>query len=180
MSQYMQLGICNRIIIGKERLSQLNLTIEKVIEALSHGLDMSLYEQSETENSLVFSLKESIVMEELVSFLRSQYELYIQEKPYTDDFELAVTMISELNSIEEIEELAKGKSIRCFQRSVIDDEISINDWHWLRVEYSLWLMFVEGKIIMECYNNFLKFTENQVRKTSKELAIAGAFRCFIQ
>jgi hypothetical protein len=180
MGQYLQMGLCNRIVISKDRMSQLNISLEKVVKSLNQEMDMSLYEVSEKEDAFIFTLNEPLVLEQLVGFLQSQFELYIQVKSYTDDFELVIKMISELNSIEEIEELAKSKSIRCFQRSVIDDEISVNAWHWLKVEYSLWLIFIEGKIFLECYNNFLRFIENQVRKTSKNLSIAGAFRCFIQ
>jgi hypothetical protein len=84
-------------------------------------------------------------------------------------------MISVRSSLQEIEEMAKDKSFPCFQRSVIDDEILVNEWYWLRIEYSIWVMFAEGKIIMEVCKNFLRFFENQVRISSNKWSIQGHF-----
>lgn len=180
MGQYLQLGIINRIVVDKERMNKLNIAIEKVIESLNKEMDISLFEQSETKEQFAFKIKESIVLEQLHEFLKNQFLLYNQEQPYKGCFDSILNVISQQSSLQEIEEIAKNKSFPCFQRSVIDDEIMVNDWHWLKVEYSIWLMFAEGKIFMEAYNNFLRFIEHQVRESGKKWSIAGAFRCFIQ
>jgi hypothetical protein len=180
LGQFLQMGICNRIVIEKERMNKLGISIEKVIETLNKEMDMSLFEQRETEEQFIFTISESIVLEELHEFLQFQFSLYKQEQPYKECFDSVLKVISQRSSLKEIEEVAKNKSFPCFQRSAIDDEIMVNEWYWLRIEYSIWLMFAEGKIFMEAYNNFLRFLEQQVRVSSNNRSIAGAFRCFIE
>ncbi|MBP3041143.1 hypothetical protein J9303_16895 [Bacillaceae bacterium Marseille-Q3522] len=184
MGQYLQMGICNRIFVKKDRINKLNTTLEKVIEALNKEMDMSLYDQSETEDEFVFSLKDKIISEQLLDFLRFQYSLYTQEEPYTNCFNTVLKMISEHNSFEQIEEILSKKSFPCFQSSNVFDQIKVNvqDWiyDWIYIEYSLWLLFLEGKIFLESYNDFFRYLENQVREASKKWSIAGAFRCFIE
>jgi hypothetical protein len=180
MGQYLQMGICNRIVIEKERMNKLNISIEKVIESINEEMDISLFEQSETEEQFVFTINESIVLEQLQVFLMFLFSLYTQENPYKESFDTVLKMVSECSSLQEIEEMAKNKSFPCFQRNIIDDELMVNEWYWLRIEYSIWVMFVEGKIYMESYNNFLRFLERQVREVGKEWTISGVFRCFIQ
>jgi hypothetical protein len=174
------MGLCNRIVVEKDRMNKLSIPLEKVIESLSKEMDMSLFEQRETEDHFVFTISETIVKEQIYQFIQFQFLLYNQEQPYKECFDSVLKVISQRSSLQEIEEVAKNKSFPCFQLSVIDDEIRVNDWYWLRIEYSIWLMFAEGKIFMEAYNNFLRFLEHQVRVSSEKWSISGAFRCFIQ
>lgn len=179
MGQYLHMGLCNRIVIEKERMAKLNVSIEIVIKALNSVIDMSLFELGEPEEQYVFTIKESIVLEQLYQFLQLQFSLYNQQDPYKGCFNKILTAVAEISSLHDIEELAKTKSFPCFQKQVINDEILINEWHWLKVEYEMWIMFVEGKLFMETYNNFLRFIEKQVRVSSEKWLISGAFRCFI-
>lgn len=177
---HLQMGICNRIVVEKERMNKLNISIEKVTESLNKNMDMSLFEQNETDQQFIFTISDSIVLEQLYEFLKHQFLLYNQEKPYKECFDSVLKRISECSSLQEIEAIAESKSSPCFQKSIIDDEIMVNEWYWLKVEYTIWVMFVEGKIIMESYNNFLRFLERQVRVSGYKWSISGAFRCFIQ
>lgn len=179
MGQYLQMGICNRIAIDKDRINKLNITIEEVIESLKNDMDMSLFALRETEEQFVFTISESIAMGQLHQFLQFQYSLYNQEQLYKKCFSSVLEVIAECSSLQEIEGLAESKSFPCFQTSIIDEEIKVSDWNWLRIEYNIWLIFAEGKIYMEAYNNFLRFLEHQIRASSK-WTISGGFRCFIQ
>jgi hypothetical protein len=110
MGQFLQMGICNRIVVEKERMNKLSICIEKVIESLNKEIDMSLFEQSETEEHLVFTISESIVLEQLQSFLKFMFSLYNQEKPYKESFDTVLKMVSERSSLQEVEEMAEKKS----------------------------------------------------------------------
>jgi len=178
LGQYLQLGICSRIVIQKERTAKLNVSIEKVTEALDKVMDMSLFERGDTEEQYIFTIKEFIVLDQLNQFLEFQFSLYPQQH-YKESFETALKAVSEQSSLQNILELAKARKFSCFQRNIITDEILVNDWHGLKVEYDMWIMFVEGKLVMETYNNFLRYFEKQVRTSSKNWSISGAFRCFI-
>jgi hypothetical protein len=179
LGQYLHMGLCNRIVIGKERMAKLNVSIEIVIKALNSVIDMSLFELGEPEDHYVFTIKESIVLEQLYQFLRVQFSLYNQQDSYKRCFNEVLTAVAEISSLQDVEELVNKKSFPCFQRNVINEEILVNEWYWLKVEYDMWIMFVEGKLFMETYNNFLRFLEKQVRVSSEKWSISGAFRCFI-
>lgn len=179
MGQYLQMGIGYRMEIDKKRLDKLGVTLEKLVIELNKHFDMSLYDFNETHNEIIFEIKEFVVLEQLQEFMKFQYSLYSQEKPYVDCFKLATEMIRELSSLQEIVEVAEEGRIPCFQSSKVTDEIKVSAWDWLKVDISLFVLFVEGKIFMEGYNSFLRYIENNVRETSKEWTIAGAFKCFI-
>lgn len=178
MGQYLQMGICYRMEIDKKRLNKLGVTFEKLANELNKGFDLSLYDLNETQDEIIFEIKES-VLEQLQEFMKFQYSLYPQEKPYIDCFKSASEMIGELSSLKELVELAEDGGFPCFQSNKIVDEIKVSAWESLEINNFMLVFFVEGKIFMEGYDSFLGFIENNVRESSKGWSIAGAFKCFI-
>lgn len=178
MGQYLQMGICYRLEVDKKRLDKLEVTLERLIKELNKHLDITLYEINETHEEVIFEIKESVVLE-LQGFMEFQYSMYPQEQQYIDCFKSAVETIGGLSSFQEIVQVAEEGNFPCFQSNVIIDEIKISAWNWLEIEISMFVFFVEGKIFMEGYNFFLRYIENNVRESSREWGIAGAFRCYI-
>lgn len=179
MGQYLQMGICYQMEIDKKRLDKLGITFEKLTNELKKQFDLSLYELNETQDEIIFEIKESVVLAQLQEFMKFQYSLYPQEKPYVDCFKSAMETIGGLSSFQEIVEVAEEKKFPCFQSNVLTDEVKVSVWNSLSVGISMLVFFVEGKIIMEGYNSFLRFIENNIRESGKKWSITGAFRCFI-
>lgn len=179
MGQYLQMGICYRMEVDKNRLERLGVTLEKLANELYKHLDLSLYDSSETQNSIIIEIKESVVLEQLHEFIQYQYSMYPQEQSYIVCFKSAVETIGGLSSFQEIVQVAEEGNFPCFQSNVITDEIRISAWDWLEIEISMFVFFIEGKIFMEGYDSFLRYIENNVRETSRKWGIAGAFKCFI-
>lgn len=179
MGQYLQMGICYRIEVDKKRLNKLGVTFEKLTNELNKHLDLSLFVLNETKDEIIFVIKEPVILEQLQNFMQFQYSMYPQEQPYTDCFKSAVETVGGLSSFQEIIQVAEEGNFPCFQSNVITDEIKISAWNWLEIEISMFVFFVEGKIFMEGYNSFLKYIESNVRESSKEWTIAGAFKCYI-
>lgn len=177
MGQYLQLGIVHRLSVSKEKMNSMGLSVERVKDELNKEVDMALYDLDENDDLVNFVLKDSIVMEQLGNFLQYQYSLYDQNED--SHFESAVQAISEMSNPKQIFELAEEKRFPCFQNNRIVHNIQVSHWKSLRVEISLLVLFVEGKIFMECYDSFLKYLTNIVRETSKQWSICGAFGCFI-
>ncbi|WP_071458585.1 hypothetical protein [Bacillus massilinigeriensis] len=88
-------------------------------------------------------------------------------------------MIGELSSLKELVELAEEGRFPCFQFNKIVDEMKVSAWGALEIKIFLLVFFVEGKIFMEGYNSFLKYIENNVRKSGRKWSITGAFKCYI-
>lgn len=179
MGQYLQMGICYRLEVDKKRLDKLEFTLEGLINELNKHLDITLYEINETHEEVIFEIKETVALEQLQEFMQYQYSMYPQEQWDTDCFESASVMIAELSSLKELVELAEEGRFPCFQSNIITDEVKVSAWDSLRVEFSMLVFFIEGKIYMEGYGAFLKYIENNIRESSKKWKIAGAFKCFI-
>lgn len=178
MGQYLQLGICHRITVDKERLQKFGLTENDVAAKLSEKMDMSLFTCHEHEEKIQFMLKESVVLEQLHDFLQGQFSMY-PAKEDQEQFNSTLMKISNMQSMQEIVELAEGKALRYFQSSDIYEHIKAGPWDRMRLTLSLFVFFLEGKIIMEEYIYFLGYLENLVRANS-QLTIVGAFRVVIQ
>lgn len=179
MGQYLQMGICYQMEVDKKRLEKLEITLERLIKELNKDFDLSLYDLNENQDEIIFVIKESVVLEQLQKIMQYQYSMYLQEQWDTDCFESASEMIGRLSSIQEIAELAEEKRFPCFQLNTVSKEVRVSHWNSLRVKFSMWVFFVEGKIYMECYDNFLRYIENNIRESSKKWEIAGAFKCYI-
>ncbi|MEK4339113.1 hypothetical protein [Brevibacillus sp. FSL L8-0710] len=177
MGQYLQLGIVHRLSVSKEKMNSMGLSVEKVKDELNKEVDMALYDLDENDDLVNFMLKDSIVMEQLGNFLQYQYSLYDQNED--SHFESAIQAISEMSYLQQIVGLAEEKRFPCFQNNRIVHDIQVSNWKSLRVEISLFVLFVESKTYMECYSSFLKYLTNVVRESSKHWSLSGVFGCFI-
>jgi len=71
-------------------------------------------------------------------------------------------------TVHEIEQLLKMKSYYSFHKTDIYGGLHCTKWrHYIRAEYSLFTYLSEGKIVMECYDNFLKYIEKNIKMNSK-------------
>lgn len=174
MGQYLQMGICHKMLFGKREIGK--TTIDKIKGELGKLVDLELFDFEESEENISFIIKESVVQEQLQMFLSEQFSLYDQS--YAEDFSELLSEIKKRQSLDEIIELAKEKEFRLFQHNNVYDIIEISPWQTARVDTSLLVIFIEGKLMMESYNSFLRYLENLVRASSSQ-AISGAFRAFI-
>ncbi|MCM3593468.1 hypothetical protein M4D58_22870 [Brevibacillus borstelensis] len=175
MGQYLQAGICHQIVIRKREFADV-ITTDQLCEELNKEIDISLFDFEETDEHVRFVIKEEIVLEQLHDFMEHQFSLYNQG--YADEFATVLSEISKKKSLTDIIELAKEKKSRFFQESDVLQHFTVFSWKRVGVKVSLLTFFVEGKILMECYNDFLRYVEKLVHSNSKH-AIAGAFRAFI-
>ncbi|MNW32966.1 hypothetical protein D3C74_99190 [compost metagenome] len=174
MGQYLQMGICHQMLIGKREIGK--TTIAKIKDELGKLVDLELFDFEESEANVSFIIKESVVQEQLHMFLSEQFALY--EQSYAEDFSELLSEIEKRQSLVEIIEMAEEKEFRFFHNSEVYDYVDITPWSRICVETSLMLFFFEGKLLMESYNSFLRYLEKLVRSNSSQ-AISGAFRAFI-
>ncbi|CAM5779220.1 hypothetical protein [Brevibacillus borstelensis] len=175
MGQYLQAGICYQIVIRKREFTDV-LTNKQLFEELNKEIDISLFDVEETDEHVCFVIKEEIVLGQLHDFMEHQFSLYNQG--YADEFATVLSEISKKKSLTDIIELAKEKKSRFFQESDVYQHFKVYSWKSVGAKVSMLTFFVEGKILMECYGNLLRYIEKLVRSNSKQ-PIAGAFRAFI-
>ncbi|QZN76208.1 hypothetical protein [Paenibacillus sp. DR312] len=174
MGQYLQMGICHQMLIGKREIGK--TTIDNIKGELGKLVNLELFDFEESEENIFFIIKESVVQEQLHMFLSEQFSFYDQS--YAEDFSELLSEIEKRKSLVEIIELAEEKEFRFFQHNNVYDSIEISPWQTARVDTSLFAIFIEGKLLMESYNSFLHYLEELVRARSSQ-AISGAFRAFI-
>ncbi|XID95844.1 hypothetical protein ACF3MZ_15525 [Paenibacillaceae bacterium WGS1546] len=174
MGQYLQLGICHQMWIQKREIAE--VSIEQVNREVGKFVDLNLFNFEETEEYICFTIKKKLIEEQLKKFLEEQFALY--DEGYEEEFSSVLSEIAE-KSFDKMIELAKEKEFRFFQYSNVYDDIEISPWRTVRVQTSLLVIFVEGKLFMESYNSYLRYLEKLVRASSKQF-IAGAFRACIE
>ncbi|NOU53725.1 hypothetical protein HN020_02765 [Brevibacillus borstelensis] len=175
MGQYLQAGICYQIVIRKREFADV-ITTEQLCEELKKEIDISLFNVEETGEHVRFLIKEEIVLEQLHDFMRHQLSLY--DGGYVDIFESILSKISQKKSLTEIIDFAKEKKSRFFNETDVYQHFTVLSWKSIGVKVSLLAFVCEGKILMECYGDFMQYLERLVRSNSKQ-TIAGAFRAFI-
>ncbi|MCM3786215.1 hypothetical protein M3231_24985 [Neobacillus mesonae] len=174
MGKHLQLGICNQIIIRKDRMEK--ASIDQINIELANRLDMDLFDFEERNEYLIFTIKENVLEEQLSKFLVEQFNLY--DEKYEREFSLILTEIAKRQTSAEIVKLATDKEFLFFQQNNIHDFVDISPWQSADVDISLLVIFFEGKLLMESYNSYLHYLEKLVRASSQQ-SIAGAFRAFI-
>jgi len=146
------------------------MEIEKInFQDLRLGLfkeiPLNLYEVEETEATYSFTLKDDILeASELIKFLMDQYKLLnVQEKTSKE----IIARLKNISKVEDIINLAKEKSYPNFQYSTVIGYLYCGEWHHrLMAKYGLLDFYVEGKIIMECYNDFLHYIESLIKRNN--------------
>jgi hypothetical protein len=180
MGQYLQGGICYEIVINREDLLKCNLNNDELDHVLCKEVELSLFNKYDTESEIRYLINEQMILQQLYGFMRSLLAIYSEDDAYlVGDIESALAMIEQRTSLKEMIALANEKKYAFFQNNTIVRHVKLNHWDYLRIEMKMIVMILEGKIYMEGYNEFLRFIEALVKRTSKEWEIGGAFRVFI-
>lgn len=165
MGQYIQLGICCKATISKRQMEE-SVTYEQLIEEMNKEINLDLYDITEDEEEYVFILKnENLKKGDLIKFLQEQYELCYAEK---DDVKEIIDILEKTDNSNDIISIAKEKKYQNFQyNDYVYENIYCTKWrHRISVQYELIVYFIQGKILMECYYDFLRYIENIISKNS--------------
>jgi len=178
MGQYIQAGICYRVKVSRAEMERSKVSYEEIIEGLAKEIPIDLYEMNESESGYIFLLKDEILENgNLQEFLIEQYEALNVDEDETRDI---IGKLKELSKVVDIIDLAKEKRYQNFQYSSVCEYIDCTIWRCrVMVEYESIIFMIEGKIIMECYRNFLRYIENLIKKSNVH-RISEAVKVFIE
>lgn len=177
MGQYIQAGICYRIKVSKIEMERSKVSYEDIRKALSEEISIDLYEVKEAETGYIFSLQNKILETgNLPDFLMEQYKMLNVDK---DRIENIMSNLQGLNKADDIIAFANEKRYQTFHYRSIYDNIYCTIWRErVMVEYEAIIFMSEGKILMECYRDFLKYLENLIKKNNTNI-ISKAVKAFI-
>ena len=156
MGQYVQLGICNKAIISKTQLEG-RVTYEEFIEEMNKELNLELYNIIDDEEKYIFVLKsKALDKDKLIEFLEEQYDLCYADKVYTQKI---IDKMKNISNSEDVINLDKEKKYENFQYNdyAYGNIYCTKRQHKIVIEYELMVYFIQGKILMECYYDFLKY-----------------------
>lgn len=118
----------------------------------------------------------------LVEFLDTQFQMYCGEKDRR--MQDVIEALIKIKTAEEVIALAEGKSLVHFQ--LLDQimeyikVLRVNGFDTdIAVHYCLISYFLDGKIIMECYGDILRYFEHTIRLQRNRYPIVDCVKVLI-
>lgn len=163
MGQYLQIGICTGIVIKNSSIRDYGY--ENIIKSLKKEIDIEMYDVYESDKNVFFQLKKEFLnKDDILDFLEKQFEMRDEDKSLIEKLK---EDFKNFNEPEDIINYARKKAPYYFVERDLYKLVRVGIWN-----DSIWVVFklivfaVEGKIIIEQYNGFLKYMENIIRKDS--------------
>lgn len=183
MGTYLATGIVQKMYIRKQEMEDKNLTIEDVQKALQKELNLDHYLSGDDETTISWSLKPQILEGNFPEFLETQFKMYDETKE--NDIQKVITKVREAGTGENIIKLAKSKSLVDFQMVdyileplKVERQDGFSDH--ITVNYHMMAFFIDGKIIMECYRNILRYFERNIRLQEKTYPVVACLKTMIR
>jgi len=177
MGMYLTIGIVTQIRIDKERARvQASASPEDVRNALQkHHNQSGIYNLEENDDYVWLALKPDIAEPEMIEFLQAFYKIR-----YTEDCRNMYTNIDELKAMTTMDEWLHHASKRPCQAFRFDEFVHIHTPYpggWTRsLETSAKqiILSLDGKIIMECYNELFSFFTKLIRERLSRFKLADS------
>ena len=182
MGTYLAVGIVPKIVINKSSIKSSDLTLDLILEQLNKELKIDCYNFSEDLKKYCWEIKPNILEGNLVEFLDEQFKAYMPQK---DEYlEEVIAQLNKIKDFAQIMKLASSKSLAHFQllNQILGyiKVVHINGFsEYVEVFYSLIAYFLDGKIIMECYENLLRYLEYNIRLQRNKYPIVDCVKVMI-
>ena len=182
MGTYLANGIVQNIVVEKIELENRKVTIDAINESLKYELNIDCYDQSEDADAYYWKIKPEMFECDLAKFLDTQFQMYTKEKDRC--MQDVIDKLQEVKNVEGVTEMVNSKSFTHFQLvDNIMEHITVTQEDGfdtsILVHYSLIAYFLDGKIIMECYGNILKYFERNIRLQRDKYPIVDCIKVMI-
>ena len=184
MGQYLAIGLTHEIIISRKELNQKKISKEELRQEIEKSLlfDMTLYDETETEKDLVFTIKNQVYEDELIPFLKVLYPMVYEDEAdgkYND-------LIKQLYSTPSTEwvDLAKSNRKIAFRYDNFAESYYISFSKpflpSICLKFNcLMLYYGNGKIVTEGIYDFLHFFKRCIHETFKDHSIVKSIQIYI-
>ena len=179
MGQYLTIGIATHIVADKERAERLFGNVDDFKSAFEKEFnDSNIYQMKETDTTIVFDLKPDVAEPELLDFVRAFYELrYAKKRDYNDVLEA----LSKENTLQGWLNIADEKRFECFQtdeyvRYPIESPSPFSN---LYINVEQIILSIDGKIVMECYNDLFAFFTRLLRTQFEKYRLTNSLLVYI-
>lgn len=181
MGQYLCIGLKTRLKANKEEMGK---TAEKIAEAKSflenNYIYTGLYDLEETDKEYIYTLKEEIMKWEFIPFLKAFYRIRYDETGSSCNNDYVIKELLQHSTVEEWMRIAQEKRYESYQ---IDSHIgvvrmeSFNNRFYVTVENLI--LSIDGKILMECYDDLFRFFTCCVKKRLEAFKLSDAILVYI-
>ena len=182
MGRYLIIGLKLEACVYKDRINKYvseRRTKTDILAELENTFRLgSEYDRKEEEDCYTYSLKQEICDKELLSFLKRFYDLrYIGENRESD------TVMEKLSALSPQERLnlLEQKRFECFQEDEKTHYCYLDNCGWFEIPvYTRKIVLsMDGKIIMECYNEILDFFRRCIAKQLEDFRLTKALDVYL-
>lgn len=182
MGTYLTNGIVQDIVIEKKQAEGQGVAIGEINRQLEKEVDIKRYNFNEDADAYYWKIKPEMFSSNLVEFLDTQFQMYCGGK--NRHMQDTIEALIKTKTAEEIIGLAEGKSLVHFQLLDYIMEyikvLRVNGFNTdIAVHYRLISYFLNGKIIMECYGNILRYFEHTIRLQRAKYPIVDCVKVLI-
>ena len=174
MGRFLVIGIATRMVADKERYEKAFKGVEGLKAAMEKQFNSKgIYQMSETESKVILELKPEVAEKEWIDFIRAFYDIR-----YTDyvERELVFEKLSQKNSLKDWLEIAKRKEFEGYQ--AIDFYFypldSPDSFCYPHVRMDMVILSLDGKIMMECYDDLFGFFTRLIREKLSNYRLADS------
>ena len=184
MGQYMAMGLAYKIITPLDDLRKKKISNEELRREIENSLlfDLELYDETETDEYLLFTLKNQVLETNLIPFLEALYPMIYKERDEGEYHDL----LKQLHSMPSAEwlDLAREKSNAAFRFDKYAEPRYISflkDFRpSIRLDFNCVMLYLGyGKIITEGIYDFMDFFKHYIHETFKEHPIVKSVQVYI-
>ena len=180
MGQYLFIGIATRISANVTKAKEQFKSIENFKKQFEQTFNRSgIYQMEEADGRIDLCLNPEVAENEWLRFLDSFYQLR-----YSCDYrqDEVIKELSKTNNLQEWLDIADEKRYECYQSDFLQYfplENPDNPYNNLYVNMDLVLLSVDGKIIMEGYNELFAFFTRIIREKFSDYRLADSLFVYI-
>lgn len=180
MGQYLFIGIATRISANVMKAKEQFKSIENFKKQFEQTFNRSgIYQMEEADGRIDLCLNPEVAEKEWLRFLDSFYQLRYSSDYRQDE---VIKELSKTSNLQEWLDLADEKRYECYQSDFLQYfplENPDNPYSNLYVNMDLVLLSIDGKIIMEGYNELFAFFTRIIREKLADYRLADSLFVYI-
>jgi hypothetical protein len=184
MGRYLAMGLIHEIVTSRDEIRKKNISNEELRQEIEQTmlLDIQLYDETETDRDIVFTLKNQVLERYLIPFLEAFYPIV-----YRYDHDEYLKLLQELRTTQCAQwiDLADMKGNYTFRLDKYGESLylrfSTKGFHpTICLDFKTLMLYMgDGKILTEGISNFLIFFKHCINETFKEYPIAKSMHVYI-
>lgn len=182
MGEFLSIGICTDLFIEKKPINSYDLKKNDLETIFSKVIDIEKYKFGENEKYFYWDIKEEyLTSENIINLMKELFKDYSTDPEREGYYNKIYETLSNLKTSDELIKYAKEKPYQQFQmaqyREYKDFNIKFDRGGYYYCD--LIIFTLDGKILMECYGQLLRFIEKILRDRYSNNDLAGCIKFMI-